>query len=101
MFATSSESAQDDVEPLDSSDEDVYVFPTSFAQDRLWFADQLEPGSALYNIPAAFRLTGPLDATLLERAFNEIVARHDLFDRPAGHHTGAFGDQLLTLGAGR
>jgi amino acid adenylation domain-containing protein len=77
MFATSSELAQDDVEPLDGSDEDVYVFPTSFAQDRLWFADQLEPGRAIYNIPAAFRLTGPLDVALLERAFNEIVARHE------------------------
>src|SRR3954451_10790234 len=62
---------------LDAADEDVYVFPTSFAQDRLWFADQLEPGSALYNIPAAFRLSGPLDVPVLERALDEIVDRHE------------------------
>ncbi len=58
-------------------EEDVFVFPASFAQQRLWFLDQVEPGSAVYNIPKAFRLTGPLDAAVLVRALNEIVARHE------------------------
>src|SRR3954453_24161015 len=77
MFTSPSELSQDDAEPLAGAD-DVYVFPTSFAQDRLWFADQLAPGSVLYNIPAAFRLRGPLDPALLEQALNEIVARHEV-----------------------
>ena len=51
--------------------------PLSFAQQRLWFLDQFEPGSHAYNIPAAFRLSGPVDADLLERAVQEIVRRHE------------------------
>ncbi|CDG80827.1 non-ribosomal peptide synthetase [Janthinobacterium agaricidamnosum] len=50
--------------------------PLSFAQQRLWFLDQLEPGSALYNIPAALRLGGRLDVAALRRTINQIVARH-------------------------
>jgi amino acid adenylation domain-containing protein len=51
--------------------------PLSFAQERLWFLDQLEPGSAAYNIPDATRLRGPLQVALLERALSEIVRRHE------------------------
>ncbi|HEX3551675.1 MAG TPA: condensation domain-containing protein, partial [Thermoanaerobaculia bacterium] len=50
--------------------------PLSFAQERLWFLDQLEPGSSAYNIPIALRLTGALDATALGRVLSEIVRRH-------------------------
>ncbi len=52
--------------------------PASFAQQRLWFLDQLEPGQASYNIPAAVRLLGRLDVPALERAFREIVRRHEV-----------------------
>ncbi len=52
--------------------------PLSFAQRRLWFLEQLEPGSAAYNMPSAFRLEGELDAVLLERALREIVRRHEI-----------------------
>ncbi|MBZ4336683.1 amino acid adenylation domain-containing protein, partial [Corallococcus sp. AS-1-12] len=51
--------------------------PLSFAQQRLWFIDQLEPGTALYNVPVAVRLVGSLDVAALERALNEVVRRHD------------------------
>ncbi|NTX38450.1 amino acid adenylation domain-containing protein, partial [Myxococcus sp. CA033] len=48
----------------------------SFAQQRLWFLDQYAPGSPLYNLPAALRLEGTLDVAALERAFTELVCRH-------------------------
>ncbi len=51
--------------------------PLSFAQQRLWFLDQFESGSALYNMPATLRLRGRLDVAALSRAFNDIVARHE------------------------
>jgi amino acid adenylation domain-containing protein len=53
------------------------ALPLSFAQERLWFIDRMEPGSAVYNIPAAWRLTGALDEAALERALGEIVRRHE------------------------
>ncbi|MFP5286891.1 MAG: condensation domain-containing protein, partial [Thermoanaerobaculia bacterium] len=51
--------------------------PLSFAQQRLWFIDQLEPGSRLYNVPAALRVEGPLDPEVLARYLGEIVRRHE------------------------
>ncbi|HYO50583.1 MAG TPA: condensation domain-containing protein, partial [Chloroflexia bacterium] len=53
------------------------TFPTSFAQQRLWLVDQLEPGSAFYNVPVATRLKGPLDTQALERSLTEIARRHE------------------------
>jgi amino acid adenylation domain-containing protein/FkbM family methyltransferase len=51
--------------------------PLSFAQQRLWFLDQLEPGSSAYNLPLAVRLIGRLDATVLAATFREIARRHE------------------------
>ncbi len=51
--------------------------PLSFAQERLWFMDQLAPGNAAYNVHAAFHLAGPLDAAALARALGRVVARHE------------------------
>jgi len=56
---------------------EVFVFPTSFAQQRLWFLDQLEPGSPLYNHPTAIRLIGALSVDALQQTLNDIVARHE------------------------
>ncbi|MCC5661301.1 amino acid adenylation domain-containing protein [Nostoc sp. XA010] len=52
-------------------------FPLSFAQQRLWFLDQLQPGSSLYNIFVAVRLQGQLNVAALEHSLNEIVRRHE------------------------
>lgn len=51
--------------------------PLSFAQARLWFLEQLEPGKAAYNIPAAVRLSGKLNVAALEQTFRPIVQRHE------------------------
>jgi hypothetical protein len=57
---------------------DLSQFPLSFAQERFWFLHQLDPDSAAYNRPAAFRLKGPLDIAMLERALGEVVRRHEV-----------------------
>ncbi|HJX28618.1 MAG TPA: amino acid adenylation domain-containing protein, partial [Thermoanaerobaculia bacterium] len=53
------------------------LLPLSFAQQRLWFIDQLEPGSPLYNMPVALRIDGPLDPGVLALCLGEIVRRHE------------------------
>jgi amino acid adenylation domain-containing protein len=58
-------------------EKEVFVFPTSFGQQRLWFLDQLAPGGSTYNIAQVFSLSGPLQQTALERSLNEIVRRHE------------------------
>ena len=50
--------------------------PQSYAQQRLWYLDQLEPNTAVYNMAKALRLRGELDVDALRRALNEIVRRH-------------------------
>ena len=51
--------------------------PVSSAQQRLWFIDQLDPGTPAFNIPAAVRLLGSLDVEILEQCFDEIINRHE------------------------
>ena len=57
--------------------DEVFVLPLSFAQQRLWFMDQLLPGHVLFNLNFAIRLRQPLDVAILERSLNEIVRRHE------------------------
>ena len=53
------------------------ALPLSWAQQRLWFLDQLAPGDPFYNVDSAIRLSFPLDVQALHRAYNEIVRRHE------------------------
>ncbi len=57
--------------------ESAYIFPASFAQRRLWFLDQLEPGNSAYHLTTAPRLRGALNVNALEQSLNEIVNRHE------------------------
>src|SRR6185503_9962469 len=52
--------------------------PLSFAQQRLWFLDQMEPGNSFYNASSALRLNGPLDHGALEQSFTEVIRRHEV-----------------------
>ena len=52
-------------------------FPLSFAQQRLWFLDRLQPGSTFYNEPIAYRINGSLDISAFKKSLNEIVRRHE------------------------
>jgi aspartate racemase len=56
---------------------EYYAFPMSYAQERLWFLDRLEPESTSYHVPLLLRLRGELDNAALERAFAALVERHD------------------------
>lgn len=55
----------------------VYIFPASFAQRRLWFLDQLAPGNPAYNLHNAIRLSSAPNLAALEQSLNEIVRRHE------------------------
>ncbi|HEY6186967.1 MAG TPA: amino acid adenylation domain-containing protein, partial [Pyrinomonadaceae bacterium] len=57
---------------------DAALSVLSFAQQRLWFLDQLEPGNPFYNGAAAVRLNGPLNVEALRQSLNEIVRRHEI-----------------------
>jgi amino acid adenylation domain-containing protein len=62
--------------PLVAAPRDGSPLPLSFAQQRLWYLDQLQPGTTLYSIPVALQLTGPLDPAVLQQSLVAIVERH-------------------------
>ena len=59
-------------------DQQAYYFPMSFAQQRLWLFQQMQPESTAYNITGALRLTGALDIAALDQALQQIVQRHEI-----------------------
>ena len=77
-----------DVPPIEPVSRDGEL-PLSYAQQRLWFIDQLAPESLAYNIPAALHMEGRLDVPALTRTIGEIVRRHEVLRTRFGWH----GDQ--------
>ncbi|WP_456299328.1 non-ribosomal peptide synthase/polyketide synthase [Mycobacterium hippophais] len=69
-------SPSDGFDPLVPVDRPASV-PLSFAQNRMWFIDQLQGASSMYNMPIALRLNGSLDAEALRAALDDVVARHE------------------------
>ncbi|GAB3897585.1 hypothetical protein GCM10029964_080690 [Kibdelosporangium lantanae] len=64
------------------------LVPLSFAQERLWFLEQLVPGTAVQNVPLAARLTGELDVDVLRAALAAIVRRHEVLRTVFEEHEG-------------
>ncbi|MFF7597669.1 amino acid adenylation domain-containing protein [Streptomyces mirabilis] len=62
--------------------------PLSFAQQRLWFLDQLEPGGSVYNLPMAARLSGPLNIAALHRSLHALTQRHETLRTTITSHRG-------------
>jgi hypothetical protein len=67
-----------ETEPNGASAGEVYVLPSSFGQERFWALDRLKPGNPTWSVPVRFRLEGELEPARLERAFNEIIRRHEI-----------------------
>ncbi|WP_392534212.1 amino acid adenylation domain-containing protein [Nostoc sp. C117] len=64
--------------PIQPREPDREQLPLSYAQERLWFLDQLSGPSATYNIPTVVRINGDLDINALQQALSEIVRRHEV-----------------------
>ncbi len=64
------------------------TLPLSFAQQRLWLLDQLNPQSPVYNVPLALRLQGPLDPAVLRSAMQRIIDRHEVLRTQFGAESG-------------
>ncbi|HLK59638.1 MAG TPA: condensation domain-containing protein, partial [Chthonomonadaceae bacterium] len=75
------------------------LIPLSFAQQRLWFIEQLQPGNAVYNIPHAIRIRGPLHVPAFRQALDEIVARHEALRTNFVEHEGE-GIQVISAEMG-
>ncbi|HZR43343.1 MAG TPA: amino acid adenylation domain-containing protein, partial [Ktedonobacteraceae bacterium] len=74
QFHQRKNSVQGQIEP---QKRDTHLLPLSFAQQRLWFLDQLEPGNISYNMSGAVRMRGTLYIRALEQSMQAVVARHE------------------------
>ena len=68
---------EDAMETSRSADSEAFLFPTSFAQQRLWFFEQLYPGSAVYHLSTVLPFDGPLDRKALEDSLGDLLDRHE------------------------
>ncbi|WP_194905559.1 thioester reductase domain-containing protein [Catenulispora rubra] len=75
------------------------VFPLSFAQERIWFLEQLDPGSAAFTITAALQVRGRLDPAALDRALTALADRHEVL-RTRFDHDGTAPVQIIAPDAG-
>ncbi|MFY2561144.1 amino acid adenylation domain-containing protein [Corallococcus terminator] len=73
--------------PISPSSRDS-LLPLSFAQQRLWLIDQLQPGSAAYNVPLAIHLSGDLSLSSLQRTLDSLVERHEALRTSFALHNG-------------
>ncbi|MGN5235872.1 amino acid adenylation domain-containing protein [Rhodococcus sp. SJ-3] len=73
--------------------------PLSYAQQRMWFLNRLEPQSPLYNVPLAVRLTGHLDVAAMRAALADIVARHETLRTVYPENDGVGEQRILEWGA--
>ncbi|MFI2415965.1 condensation domain-containing protein, partial [Streptomyces sp. NPDC018947] len=85
-------------EPLRAVAERGERVPLSYAQQRLWFIDRLEPDSGLYNVPFAVRMTGGLDREALRQALADVVARHESLRTVFPEERGAAWQRVLPAG---
>lgn len=77
-FAEPIESVEMGFDQEDMQEQESYVFPMSFAQQRLWLINQLGQGGSAYHIISALRFKGSLNSHLLEKAIYKIIARHEI-----------------------
>jgi acyl carrier protein len=75
LIVATATSAVPAIQPVDRTQ--IERLPLSFVQERLWFIDQLQPGSVGYNVPLALSIRGDVDADQVEQAMNLIIARHE------------------------
>ncbi len=66
-----------DGRPPGVANSEAFLFPTSFAQQRLWFFEQLHPGSAVYHLSTVLTFDGPLDRQALEDSLAGLLDRHE------------------------
>ena len=75
--------------------------PLSFAQQRLWIVDQLEPGNIAYLVPDALKLQGPVHSRALELSLQEVVRRHEILRTTFEEHNGQPVQRIASAGAYR
>ena len=95
LIAKAEKSEIPPIQPVDRAQFDR--LPLSFAQERLWFINQLEPDSPGYNVPGAAAIQGELDIDQLEQAFNLIIARHENLRTLFPSQEGLAHQQILDL----
>ena len=87
LAAAVTEARAVELSPIPRVDRDGPI-PASFAQERLWFIDQLEPGSSAYNIPLSSRIRGALNPAWFEAAVHRVMRRHEMLRTTFLEHQG-------------